>query len=335
MNDLVRIAIDAYNGTVEKYSVSDAQETLRKALIAANGGDTKIDIRKIRDGECNKVFAIIEEILRVTVPAGLQENDLFKALVEYKNVAEGDQNVFAVEGDTLFFVDDIAKGTQGIRRQRFADYMDVTVPTVMHGIRIYEELARVLAGRVDFNTLIDKVNESVKNQILTEIYAVWHQATSAELGGAYYPATVGAYSEDALLEIIEHVEAAGNGATATIIGTKKALRKLADNIATPSDKTKDDLYENGYIGKFFGSPVICVPQRHKAGTTNFVFDDKEITVIATGAKPIKFVYEGDPLVIFGNPADNADLTQEYFLAEQWGMAFAMASNAGIGKYVFS
>ena len=38
--------------------------------------------------------------------------------------------------------------------------------------------------------------------------------------------------------------------------------------------------------------------------------DDVLTIIAGDDKPIKFVYEGDPLVIMGNPLDNADLTQE-------------------------
>ena len=91
----------------------------------------------------------------------------------------------------------------------------------------------------------------------------------------------------------------------------------------------------GYIGRFFGSPVVVVPQRHKVGTTTFEFDNDVVTIVAGDEKPIKFVYEGDPLIIPGDPTNNADLTQEYFLAEQWGMAYASAGNSGIGKYQFT
>ena len=95
------------------------------------------------------------------------------------------------------------------------------------------------------------------------------------------------------------------------------------------------MYDLGYVGKYYGSPVIAVPQRHKLGTTDFAFDDDTISVVAGTDKPIKFVYEGDPLVIPGDPTTNADLTQEYFLAEKWGTAIAMAGNSGIGKYKFA
>lgn len=332
MNELVKLAIDAHNGSVEKYSVRDAQDTLRQALIEANGGSTKMDIRAIRDGKCNGVFALVEEILKNTIPQGFEDNAFFNSLVEYRNYAEGDSPVFEIEDDTLFFVDEVAKGTQGIRRQRLAGLKEVTIPTTVKAIRIYEELSRILAGRADFNEMIDKVSASVQQKILAEVYALWANATATDLGGSVYFPAVGSYSETALLDIIEHVEAAAGGKGATIIGTKAALRNLMNGITAPAEVAKEDMYNNGYLGKFYGAPVIAIPQRHELGGTNFLYDDKTITVLATGDKPIKFIYNGDPLILARDAANNMDLTQEYFLAEQWGSGIVMNANTGIGKY---
>lgn len=334
MNELVRLALDAHNGTVQKYSVNEAQETLRQALIEANGGSTKLDYRALRDGKCTGVFSLVEEILRNTIPQGLEQNELFNALVEYHNIAEGDDMVFHVDSSDLFFVDPIAKGTQGIRRQRIADVKDVPVPMTVHGVRIYEELSRILAGRVDFNDLINKVDQSVQNQILNEVYAAWMAATT-ELGDtAYYTTTAGSYSDADLMAMIQHVEAAAGGKQATLIGTKAALMPLATS-GMAFDPVKNDLYNDGFIGRFYGTPTIAIPQRHKIGSTQFVYDDKTITIVAGDTKPIKFVQKGDPLIIPVDPSSNMDLTQEYFLAEEWGTAIAMAGNAGIGRYEFA
>lgn len=57
MNEIVRLAVDAYNGTVEKYSVKQANETIRNALIEANNGSTKLNYRDIRDGKCAGLFS--------------------------------------------------------------------------------------------------------------------------------------------------------------------------------------------------------------------------------------------------------------------------------------
>ena len=246
--------------------------------------------------------------------------------------------MFLVEDKNLFVISEAADGTQGIRRQRLSGVSEVTIPTTLKVVRIYEELNRVLAGRVDFNQMISKVAESFKKKLLDDIYALWKGASVSDLGGAVYHnasfPVAGAYSESAMLDIIAHVEAAANGQKATIVGTAKAVRNLAPSIQ--SDSSKEDLYNNGYYGKFFGTPVVVVPQRHQVGSTNFVLDDDLITVVAGSDKPIKCVYEGNPIVLMGDPMTNVDFTQEYLYGEKYGLGIVLAGgNAGIGRYKIS
>lgn len=331
MKDIVKLAVDGYKGKVEKFSVAQSQEAIRQALIEANNGKTTLNYKDIRDGKCPGLFSLIEEILSATTVAGLREDEFFNALVDFRNVAEGDQNLFVVEDSNLFVVAEAANGTQAIRRQRLGGVTETPIPTTFKAVRIYEELNRVLAGRVDFNEMIQKVSESFRQKILTDIYDLWKSATADNLGGAVYMPAAGAYDEDTLLDLIAHVEAAAGGRTATLIGTKKAIRNLAPSIM--ADGAKEDLYNLGYYGRFYGSPVIATPQRHIPGTTSLALDDNIITVVATGDKPIKVVYEGDPLIIMGNPADNMDLTQEYFYGEKYGAGIVLAGgNPGIGVY---
>lgn len=308
MNDIVKLAVDAYKGNVEKYSVAQSQETLRQALIEANNGKTTLDYRAIRDGKCGGLFTLIETILDRTISEGLSADDFYNEFVEVRNVAEGDSPIFEIEDSDLFVVSDVADGTQGIRRQRLTGMNQTQIPTTMKMVRIYEELNRVLSGRVDFNDMITKVSESFNQKLLNDIYTLWVSATADQLGGAKYFPTAGAYNEEALLDVIAHVEAAAGGQTATILGTKKALRNLKESI--DSDAAKDEMHNFGYVGKFYGSPVVATPQRHKVGTSEFVLDDNMLTIVAGAEKPIKVVYEGNPIVLMGNPMDNADLTQE-------------------------
>ena len=336
IKDIVKLGIDAHTGKIEKYSNDQAQDALRKALIEANNGSTKIDARAIRDGKCNGVFSIVEQILANTVVDSLTQNDFFNALVEYRNVAAGDQAVFRVMDANIFTVSEVAEGTQAIRRQRLVGEVDVPITTSMHMVRIYEEMNRVLSGRVDFNHMIDLVARSFTQQTLNDVYDLWANASQANMGGAAYFPAAGTFNEDTLLNVIEHVEAAAGGATATIIGTKMALRALIPSIIGTDQKNVVDA--QGYLGKFYGSPVIAIPQRHRANTTNFVFDDKTITIIAgagADSKPIKFVYEGDPIIIARDPKDNMDLTYEYLYGERYGLGLVTAGNAGIGKYQFT
>lgn len=329
-NDIVKLAVDSYRGTVKKYSAEEANATLLQALIDANNGQTTLDYRAIRDGRCNGLFAIIEEVIKQVIVDGLQGDEYFNALVDFRNVGAGDQNLFVIEDSNLFVVADTAEGTQGVRRQRLGGAKEISIPTVTKTVRIYEELNRVLSGRVDFNDLIKKVAESFRRQLLDDIYAAWNGVTAADIGGASYFVAAGVYDEDTLLALIEHVEAAAGGKPATIIATKAGARSLTSAII--SDSAKEDLYHTGVYGYFYGTPIVVTPQRHKTGSANFVFDDKVITIVAGDQKPVKVVTEGDPLILLGNPADNADLTQEYFVADRYGVGIVVNSNNGLGRY---
>ena len=333
-NDIVKLAVDNYRGNVKNFSADESNDVLRKALIDANGGSDKLTYKSMRDGQANGLFTIIEEILTRTVSEGLTSNEFFNQMVDFRNIALGDSNLFLVENSTLFRVDEIAEGHQGVRRQRIENLTEVTIPTRLYACKIYEEMNRILAGRVDFNSLINKVSDSFQQKLLNEIFAVWMGMTADDFGGLVYFPAAGTYDEDTLLDIIAHVEAAAGGQQVTIMGTKKALRNLAPSIQGADSKS--DLYNLGFYGKFYGSNVMALPQRHQIGTTNFILPDDELTIVASGSgKPIKCITEGESLIINGNPIDHGDLTQTYFCAQRWGIGVAAAGNAGIGKYKFT
>lgn len=324
-NNFVKLAVDTYKGAISgNYSQGESLEALHKALVEMNGGSTKLNYKNVRDGKCNGMFAIVETIIQQTSDVDLSQNEFFMNLVEYKNIALGDQNNFYIPDDSLFFVAENARGTQAIRRQRLSGGTNIAIKTTPKSVKIYEELDRILSNRIDFNEFIDRVNKSMTKKKLDDIYAVWAGIKKTS-GSTYFP-VAGSYSENALIEMIDHVEAA-TGKTAKIVGTRAAIRKLTNTI--PSNLAANDLYDIGYYGKFAGTPVICLKQVHQTNTDNFLLNDNEIYVIAGDDKPIKFVTEGEGTVIMGDPMNNADLSQEYLYSENYGVGFATAEKFGI------
>ena len=317
--DLINVAVDAYRGTPSgNYSVEQSLDSVRNGLIALNNGKNYIDYRDLRDGKCNGLFAVVEEIITRTVIDGLQGNEFFMNMVEYRNLALGDKNEFYIPDNSLFKVATIARGTQGIRRQRLNGGTKFTVDVKTYGVKIYAELDAVLAGRITFNDLINRVAESLLKQQYEDIYAAWANLVSGT-GSTYLP-VAGSYNEEALLELCEHVEV-NNGTVPVLLGTRKALRKITT--ATVSDSAKEDLYNMGYYGKFNGYNMIRIKQQHKMNTDEFIFPDNKIYVIGTDIKPIKYITEGQSLIITRNPEDNADLTQEYFVSNKAGAAVVL------------
>ena len=326
MNDIVKLALDSYHGKASgNYSYTDNMQTLREALIDANGGSTKMDFKKIRDGKCSGLFTIMEDILKVTTSEGIRGDELFMNLVEYKNIGAGDENMFYVPDNSYFVVSEIAEGSHAIRRQRLNGGKDVPVPTHVFGLKIYEELNRVLSGRIDFNEMIDRVNRSYIQKTRNDILNVWNGISEADLGTTYYP-TRGTYDEDKLMDLIAHVEAE-TGMNAIIYGSKKGLRKL--KLTEYSDEAKSDLYNLGYLGRFHGNAVVAIRQSHKLGTDEFILDNDKIYVIASNDRPIKYVTAGDPTILMGDPTSNADFTQEFTYIDAHGVAFVPAAKMGV------
>lgn len=325
--DIIKLAVDSYHGRAAgNYSQADNMETLRQALIEANGGSTKLDYKAIRDGKCNGLFAIVEEIITKTVIEGLPESCPLFQFVDFRNLAEGDTNVFEIKDGGLFMVADIAHGTQGLRRQRLTGGEEITVKTQLKGIKIYEELRRILAGRVDFNELIDKVAESFDKKISDDIYS----AIVAAFDGIVPPYSAnGTFTEEKLTELIDHIEAV-TGKKAYILGSKQAVRKITNIKGADSNSAKEDLYAMGYYGHFYQTPILVMQNGHKAGTTEFILGN-ELYIVAGDDKFIKFATEGDTLIIPGEALANSDLSQEYFMAMQYGLSVIFAEHVGIFK----
>lgn len=324
---IVKLATDMIHNRVSGNfaDASKNSEALIDALIEANGGSTKINPKTFHRG--NALFDIVEEIIPTITEEGLTGDEFFMELVEYRNLAEGDQQEFVLEDKSEFVVADAAHGTQGIRRQRLDAGESLKLTPQMKVVKVYEELRRLLAKRVDFNTFITKVGKAMVQEFRNDIYTAFNGITSSTIGLNSNYVITGTYSEANLLTLIEHVEAANPGKTAKIVGTKTALRKVTT--ATVSDEAKSDMYNVGYYGKFNGTAMIMVKQAHKLGTDTFVLDDTKIYVIASDDKPIKAVNEGVAYISAPDPMSNADMTQDYFVGQAWAVAVLANDKLGV------
>lgn len=325
--ELLQVMIDAIKGTyMENYSKGQTSEAIRNALIEANGGSKKLDLKTFYRG--SKLYSLVEELIPTIIDEGFKDEDVIFSLVEYRNIADGDEQEFEVEGNSLFAVADAAAGVKGVRRQRIDKTQSVSVKTSVKIVRVYEELNRLLAGRISFTDFVDKVAKSFKEKILSDAYKALDDITNNTIGldSNYVVASNAAGAENALLQLIAHVEAA-TGRTARVYGTKAALRKVPN--AVMSDEAKSDLYNIGYFGKFNGNEMVCLRQVHTPGTSNFVMNDNKIYVIAGSDKPIKVVNEGEGIMFENEPTDNNDLTKEYVYGQPAGTAVICAEKMGV------
>lgn len=326
--ELVKLSRDVYRNKFshDKFSTNDANEVLRQAFIELNGGSTKLDYKALRRNGA-QMFEILEEILQNTVIEGLPEDNFFENFVEYKNLSLGDQNSFYIPDRTMLVISEIADGTQSLRRQRMDVGTNTSITTSWKGAKIYEHLSRLLSGRVDFNEMLQALEKAFRLKINDDVYTAFTGAFASLPTGF---TTSGSFSEDSLIDIIEHVEAA-TGKTAILAGTRKALRKVT--VSTVSESAKEDVYKMGYYGNFNGTPMMRIKQVHTVGTYTFKLSENDIYVVTTDEKPVKFVTEGEVRIINGDALANQDLTQDYFSAVQYGTGVVITDL--FGKYEIS
>ena len=332
--DLVKLAVDTYAGKIEgDYSVAQGAAKIEQAIFDIVGitGTDKIDMKKLRRNECLvKVFEIIEEVIPAVAEEGFKGDEFFMNLVEEANVGEGDKNEFVVDDNSYFVVSEIANGIATPRRQRIGKKRTVQIDTTVHVVRFYEEMKRLLAKRVSWNDFITACVKAYTQEKYNLIYTTFAgiTANTEGLNSTYVVTAQGSFSEDALLDIIDHVEAA-TGKKAVIVGTRKALRAVTT--ATVADEAKSDVYNLGYYGKFNGTDMVVMKNRHKVGTDTFILSDKRLYIIASDDRPVKFVTEGDGFIDEKSFTDNADMTQEYVYMETYGAGLVI--NGKLGVYI--
>lgn len=324
-NEVLKLGLDAIHGNVSgNFSKNELGAGFVEGLIELNGGSTQLNLRTFRPG--NEVFEVVQEILPAVIEGGLQGDEFFFNMCDYRNIAEGDLNEFYTEDKSLLLVGNIAQGSQAVRRQRLSGGSKISLHTQLKAIKVYEEMRRLLAGRVDFNTLIDRVGTSFTNQMRNDIYSAFAGITASTAGLSETYVKTGSYDEDALLDMIAHVEAA-TGKPVTIMGTKKALRKV--KTAVVADEANSDMYSIGHYGRFNGVPMMSVKQLHKTGTEEFLLPDDKLWLFAADDKCIKVVNEGEGLLIQRDSLENADLTQEYLYAQAYGTGVICNEKMGI------
>lgn len=327
---VVKLASDMIQNKVSA-NFSDTKrnsEALVEALIEANGGSKEISFKSFHRG--NECYEIVEEIIPLIVNEGLTGSEFFSNLVDYRNLALGDDIDFWTKDKTEIIVADATYGTSGIRRQRLGAMEKYNVKTQLKVVKVYEELKRLLAGRTQFSDFIDAVSKAFIKETMDDTYSAFKGVTASTQGLNSTYVKTGTYSESDVIDLVSHVEAA-NEATATIFGTKKALNKLAQAIV--SDEAKSDLYNMGYYGKFNGTNCVYLPQRHVTGSDTFLLEDDRIYVIASSDKPIKVVNVGTGLLSANDPLQSPDFTQNYLYGQEYGVGVVF--NAKMGFFKFS
>lgn len=325
-NKLIKLAVDTVKGVPSAFSEGNPSDVIRNALIEANGGSTKIDVKAMRKTN-GSFYELVEKLIVASIIEGLPESNPIFKWAETKNGKAGDKPEFKVHKDSVLAVAEVANGTLGIRRQRIFGDTTKTLTPIPHAVKVYEELQRLLAGRADW---VDFVNAVSRSFILDTNRAIADAFASIATTTPNVISETGSFSETSMVSLIEKVEMNNPGKTARIFGTKTALRNLAMSTSNMVGETiKDDYYNMGYMGKFNGTDVFELKNGLKTDGTTKILDDTKLYVIATDEQFIKYYNEGDALIVESKLGDNSDLTQDYIVINTYAVAVELADKIGL------
>ena len=326
---LIALGIDTYTGDVGNYVAKDVDtsagsmdDVMRERFAKEILHDEKFNYRVYRKYK-NDIFEILETVLDQTLPEGWSENEFFNRFVETIRVDLGDKNEFYAEDNGNFIVSKFSGNHWDTIRERMDMGKSFSIETSWWEVHFYNEFERFMKNIDSWTKLMDKARKSFLQAFQNAVYAAFaDMADMAPEGFVGHGALSTDTERDNLLELIEKVETA-NGVKPVLVGTGAALRKLQKNIDENwiPESAKEERKRNGVISSWEGYDLMPIPQVFKQGTFDFALSTTKILIVATNAKPIKFVFEGDSRLKETNDnRDNMDMTLEGQIQVKAGLA---------------
>lgn len=299
LKEAVGLVTDGYRNisTNEKYTAEERREGSRELLS---------ELAKDYRGNKDQIFAIIEETLTEVLPERLDAT--IGRFADIKNFAENDTPRFHVRNGKIKAYT-VAQGGTVVRQRR--DKATILIETEATQVKVYEELPRVRAGLVDFNELIDDALDALEEEFYNKIYATF-TGTYANMPAANKDTDI-TVVESKFDRLIAIVKSYGNP---LIIGTSVGLSTLPEIVA---DQAYSDIYNQGYLGKYKGTPVVEMRNAVTDETnTEFQLEDRYIYIIPEGKdKIVKVAIEGDAYI---RDQDGRDWTVNFEVMVQNGTA---------------
>lgn len=343
MNNIAKIILDTAKGNIPTvYATMDKdarEEAVRQELLNIMGLERfeKKSFRKaIRRPEVKvAIFEIIEEIVNENFKTDSDTLSRFAQLFcDIRNISEGDENLFYVEGKHSLVVSEYSGSHMTVRRQRFQSGQSFSLEMRNFIISVFVYVEQLLAGRQDLATFVMALNEAVAKKVDAMV------VTAFEAGLSNVPSSykvTGAYNEANILAMLEKLEAVNGAVKPRLIGTTSGLRKLQgiENLVTAgrlSEKMKDQLNEQFFMPVWNSYECVELTNTIKEGTIDqLVLDSNKIYAVCGDQKICQVVFEGDSMVKenSGEEFQNADLTIDYTLAYKANASVAYSGIVGV------
>lgn len=284
MFDLYRNELD------EGITKKEAEERLRNISLEIFGltkDSSKRDRKRAYEEYGRQFFDVIEEVTDFTVSTGLKENEWFNALVNYKNLREGDENLFVNNKDAILSVARMGKRHHDTMLQRLPEGESYSVDTDVYGAAVGADIDRYLIGQDDWTKLIDAITKAfvvmTQDLIFDEILIAPSKLPVQD--GFVETGALNTTNRKKFNKVLQNVSVANDNADVIIVGTMVGLQELENLISVNwiADSQKESVATMGRLGNYGRYQLVEIPQRFaRNDVTRDIYDDNKLFIFASG-----------------------------------------------------
>lgn len=301
------LMFDLYKNELDDgISKREAEDKLREVSLKIFGL-TKDSSRRERERAYRdygrQYFDVIEEVTDWTVSTGLKENEWFNALVNYRNLKEGDTNLFVNEHEEVILsIARMGKRHHDTMLQRLPENTTYSVETDVYGAAVGADIDRYLIGQEDWTKLVDAITKAFVVKIQELIFAEILEAPKKLPAQSEFVQTgaLNTTNRKKFNKILQNVSVANDNADVVIMGTMVALQELENliDVKWVADSQKEDIAKMGRLGNYGRYTLVEIPQRFaRNDVTKSMYKDDTLFVFATGDnKLVDMVDVGETLI---------------------------------------
>ena len=305
--EVKNLMFDLYKGEldegVSRREAEDKLRSLTKEIFGVTKDSSRRDRKRAYDLYGREYFDVIEEVSDFTVTTGLRENEWFNALTNYRNLKEGDENLFTNDAiDTILAIGTMGKRHHDTILQRLPQGKSYSVETDLYGAAVGADIDRYLIGQEDFTKLIDAITKAFVDMIQTLIYSQIKTAyTKLPVQTGFVDSgAISVANRKRFNKIAENVAKANDHAPVIIMGTASALQEL-DNLIPVNwiaNSQKEAVAAMGRLGNYGPYQLVEIPQKFaRNDVTKDIYDDNVLYFFAQGDnKLVDFVDYGEVLI---------------------------------------
>lgn len=306
------------------FSASDVQASFREELntLVVNPATNKIDYYMWQENS-NTVFSLIATALEERVQENVKKQ--FEMLADIKIYNHGDKPLFHTKTGRKNISRFVTRVAAAGRYERVRmDRTSFTIETYAHGGAVYQSLEDFLTGRGSLNELFDLLQEALENMVYDDIMGALNNVIAS------LPDANQAIENTFLVEKFNSVLS-----TIAVYGKPVIVcdRAFAGNLLPlpgfESEVDKQELREQGYIGKYLGADIMILKQAFlDEDNTEKAIPSSHAYIMVAGAdeKPIKVALEGQPLI---KNKDQEDWSQEIQVFQKLGVNVMHTNQIGV------